>query len=64
MHIEGNSLVERFRAMRARVFLFIAMNLQMTAQISFVIEQFITFRAFGGELLGPLMNRHMIFEIA
>lgn len=64
MHIECNSLVERFRTVRTRVLLFIAMNFQMTAQVSFVIEQFITFWTFGRKFFGPLVHRHMIFEIS
>lgn len=64
VHIERNSLVERFRTVRTNVFLFVAMNLQMTAQITFVVEQFIAFRALGGKLFCTFMHWNVVFEIS
>lgn len=64
VHVEGNSLIERFRAMWAGIFLLVAMDLQMTAKVAFVVEYLSALRAFGCKFLGPAMHGDVIFIVS
>lgn len=64
VHIEGDSLVERFRAVRAHVLLFVTMDFQMTTQVAFIIKQLVAFGALRCEFLGAFMHRHMVLVVA
>lgn len=64
MHIKGHTLIERLRTVRAFVFLFIAMDFHVTAQVTLVVECLATFRTFGRKFFGSPMHRQMVFVVA
>jgi len=64
MHVEGDTLIKGLWTVRTLIFLAIAVNLHVTAEVAFVIKGLATFRALGGKLLCPTMHGQMIFIIA
>lgn len=64
MHVESHTLIERFRAARTYIFLLVAVNLQMAAQVAFIVEQLITFWTFGRKLLCSFMHGNVVFIVS
>lgn len=50
--------------MRTRIFLFVAMDFQMAAQVAFVVEQLVAFGTFRSKLLRALVHGHVIFVVS
>lgn len=56
VHIISHPLIESFGTMRTGIFLPISMNLQMTAEVSPVVEDFATFGTLCSEFFRTLMD--------
>lgn len=56
MHVVSNTLIETFRTMRTSVLFSISMNLQMTAEVPSIIENFTTLRTLCSKFFCTFMD--------
>lgn len=57
MHVVGHPLIEALGTMRTGILLSVSVDLQVTAEISPIVEYLSALRTFGSKFFRTLMNR-------